>query len=97
MPPNCWQLCPFSHARLGAGLALRFSGQNFFKTQHSIGDVVDNLMGPRGLGFRLKDAALMDNLAEGKALAKALIAKKANVNVSHCLSVQFLTPLHGAC
>jgi len=54
-------------------------------------------MGPRGLGFRLKDAALMDNLAEGKALAKALIAKKANVNVSHCLSVQFLTPLHGAC
>ena len=65
----------------GVGMALRFAGQNFFTTSGSMGDVVGEMMGPRGLGFRLKDAALMADLANGKVLAKALIAKKADVNV----------------
>ena len=64
------------------GIALRLAGQNFFKTSGSIADVAQTLMEPRGLGFRLKDAVLMENLIDGKQYAKSLILGKANVNVS---------------
>ena len=63
------------------GIALRLAGQNFFKTSGSIADVAQTLMEPRGLGFRLKDAVLMENLIDGKKYAKSLILGKANVNV----------------
>ena len=47
-----------------------------------MGEVAKQLNDPRGLGLRLKEAALMEDLADGKVLAKALVAKKANINVS---------------
>eukprot|EP00750_Incisomonas_marina_P002263 INCI12177.3.p1 GENE.INCI12177.3~~INCI12177.3.p1 ORF type:complete len:371 (+),score=67.13 INCI12177.3:119-1231(+) len=63
------------------GMALRFAGQNFMQTMGSFGEVADAMMNPRGLGVRLRDAVFMDDLADGKAMAKALVAKGANVNV----------------
>ncbi len=80
---NPWQIItPRCHpGPTTAGLARLAGGQHFYKTSGSLGDVADALSNPRGLGLRLKEAALMGDLADGKVLAKALIVKKANVNV----------------
>jgi hypothetical protein len=53
--------------------------------------VGQSLLDPRGLGLRLKEAALMDDLAAGKVLAKDLVARKANVNVRWWVTMRWRT------
>lgn len=57
------------------------AGKKHYSTSDSIATVTRAMADPRGLGLQLKEAAMMSDLNASKIYAKALILKRANVNV----------------